>query len=870
MILATTAAVSAFSAPPGGGAPPGHFDLDARLERLSTVQRELDALSQEDADRLFFAIGREAEKHRLPLAELAVTESGMGVVEDKVIKNSLVLECALKQYAPLRTCGLISDDKDLGIAKYAVPVGPIAALVPCTNPTSTVILKAMMAAKSRNAMLFLPHPRTSRCSAEAVRICREAVAAAGGPDHMFDCVDQPSVELTTEIMRHAAVRLVLATGGPGMVKAAHASGTPTLAVGSGNSPAYVHATANVEEAVAGIIQSKCFDNGLICASENAVVAAGDTFDRVVKCMQGHGVAVLDDESRERLQAYMLGPKGLNPGAVGQTAQALARAAGIVVHPSTLVLAGSIETIGPDDLFAREKLAPVLGLYKAGDHAQALEACRRLVDLDGRGHTASVWGDESVVGEFASSTSAGHVFHNMPTALGAVGGSYNFNVPPSLTLGVGTRGGSVLSENLTPLHLTNTQTVATRQAHAEWFKVPPAVYFNRNCMGEALDDLSRWRGRRALIVTDAAMVELGHARKVAESLESRGFSVRIWDEVKPDPEISTILSGASAARDFGPEVIVGLGGGSPMDAAKAVRLWYEYPEAKLEDLGTRFIELRRRTHAFPEAKRCRLVLIPTTSGTGSEVSPFTVIGDGRTKYPLFSYRLTADMAIVDSQFCDKLPRSLVANAGYDAVVHALEAYVSVAANDFTRSHAIRALKLLFDNLSDSFHGGGKGAREAVHNGASIAGLAFGNSYLGVCHAISHKVGGKFHTPHGLTNAVLMPHVVRYNADPIPTKLGYYPNKHTADTRHLYAQVARLTGVSQDPDDAKAVEALVGALERLRADLHLPSSFREAGVPEDAYRAALDELARDSFDDQCIITNPRMPLISEIRDILEKAL
>mmetsp|Transcript_21414 Transcript_21414/g.33813 ORF Transcript_21414/g.33813 Transcript_21414/m.33813 type:complete len:901 (-) Transcript_21414:166-2868(-) len=851
-------------------------DVESQLASVKAASEAFAKYDQKTVDHIFVRIAHEANKQRLPLAKLAHEETKMGLMEDKVLKNGLACELILDRFRDLKTCGIVDRDEIRGVEHIATPMGVVCCIAPTTNPTSTAIAKSLFCAKTRNAAIFLPHPRAARCTAEAVKICHDAGVAAGAPEGFLQCIQPHDVsrECSHLVMTHDNVNVILATGGPGMVKASYSVGKPAIGVGSGNAPILVDETADLEMACGSIVLGKTFDNGMICAAEQSVVAVDAIYDKFKAMLEARGVCFLEGKDKQKLGNYLIQNGRVNPDIVGQSAQTIADRIGVKVPRNTVVLAGEASEIGPSEPLSHEKLSPVLGLYRTRDFADGMAIAKELTEFDGIGHTAGIYSKmPERVNQFALAVPAGRILHNMPTSLGAIGTAFNFNVDPSFTLGVGTKAGSSVSTNVGPLNLVNIKTVATRQEHTEWFQNPPKIYFNRNCLEDALRDASNVyangsRDKRCLIITDHTMVGLGQATRVGDILKAQGFSVEVFDEVKPDPDMKTVHAGVKACESFKPDMIVCLGGGSPMDAGKFIRVVYEHPELHVEDAASRFIEIRKRTSPFPKlgSKVHRLVCIPTSSGTASEVTPFAVItDDDGMKHPVFSYQLTPDIAIIDSSFCDKLPKSLVANAGVDAITHATEAFVSVAANEFTESHAIKAIQLLFDNLPMSYQKGDIKARENVHHAASLAGLAFSNSFLGITHSLSHKVGAAFHLPHGLTNAILMPHVIRYNASDSPMRMGIYPGYDHPVAKSRYAQIARSIGCSGSDGD-ELVEAYCQRIMDLMSELDMPMTFQEAGISEENFLRELDNIAIAAFDDQCTPANPRFPLTSELKLIL----
>lgn len=797
----------------------------------------------------------------------------MGCFEDKVIKNGVAAELTYAKYRDTKTVGIIERNEVKKITKIAVPKGPIAAILPTTNPTSTVVTKALFSLKTRNGMIFLPHPRSSQCTAAAVKICLDEAVAAGAPAGILQAIEHPNRDISNYVMHHPDIRLLLATGGPAMVKACYESGKPSLGVGAGNASVIIDETANLEEAVGSIILSKTFDNGVICASEQSIVLLDEVYDRGVKLFKQRGVTFLYGDDLQKLRDYLIIHGSINPNVVGQSAMTIASNAGIKVPPGTLVLAGEVSDIGPSEPMSYEKLSPILSFYRAKDFSDALDIGKRIVEFGGLGHSAVMYSrKQDRLDLFALTMPAFHLMANMPSAFGAIGTAFNFNVDPSFTLGVGSIGGSSLSGPLSPMNLLDIKTLADKEEHIQWFKIPPKIYYNRNCLEDALNDLSEEKTlKRALVVTDRPMVEMGYAARLTRALEDRGYTTHVFSGIAPDPDMDCVRRGVQECESFKPDMMICLGGGSPMDAGKFIRVQYEHPGINIDDLAARFIELRLRTQIFPNTglKMKKLICIPTTSGTASEVTPFSVITDDQGhKRPLFSYTLTPDMAIIDSSFTDKLPKSLISFAGIDAITHAVEAFVSVAQNDFTSPYALRALRLLFDNLHDSYHNNSISAREAVHHGASIAGLAFSNSFLGVCHSLSHQIGSHFHLPHGLCNAILLPYVIEYNATIHPTRMGIYPTYNTPRAMSQYAEIAKYLGCD-GANDSELTQQFVDKFQDLCVNLEVPLSFKAAGINEDKFLTHLRAMAEEAFDDQCTGANPRFPLVSELEEVLKRS-
>lgn len=849
-------------------------ELDALIGRVRRAQETFSTFGQKQVDAIFKAAAAAANAARIPLARLAAEETGMGLVEDKVIKNHFAAEYVYNKFKDTRTCGVIEHDEMYGIRKVAEPVGVIAGVVPTTNPTSTAIFKSLLALKTRNAIIFSPHPRARRATCEAARLVLEAAVRAGAPEHIIGWIDEPTVELSKYLMDHPQVDLILATGGPGMVRAAYSSGKPAIGVGAGNTPAVIDETASVPMAVNSVLLSKTFDNGMICASEQSMVVVDAVYDEVRQELLKRG-AILLDEPQKALLAATLAPNGkLNAAVVGQTAAAIARMAGFEVPVDAKVLVAEVAGIGPEEPLSVEKLSPVLAMYRANDFSDAVSKAEALVEFGGRGHTAVLYTDPrngDRIETYGLRLQAGRVLVNQPASHGAIGDLYNFRLEPSLTLGCGSWGGNSVSENVGVRQLLNVKTVAERRENMLWFRVPPKVYFKPGSLPVALAELAD--RRRAVIVTDRPLFDMGFADRVTDLLEGMGLETEVFFEVEPDPDLSTIHRGVERLEAFQPDVIVAIGGGSPIDAAKIMWLLYEHPEVKFDDLAMRFMDIRKRVFTFPElGKKAVMVAIPTTSGTGSEVTPFAVVTDDRTgvKYPIADYELTPDMAIVDSQLVMSMPKKLTAYGGLDALVHALEAIASVVATDYTNGLALEAIRVLMKYLPAAYANGDTDrlAREKVHNAATMAGMAFANAFLGLCHSMAHKLGAAFDLPHGLANALLINHVIRYNATDAPAKQAAFPQYEYPSAKARYARVANYLGLPGDNDDAK-VEALVAAIEDLKRKLDLPATIRGAGVNETRFLAEVDELAELAFDDQCTGANPRYPLIADIRHLYLEA-
>jgi acetaldehyde dehydrogenase / alcohol dehydrogenase len=847
-------------------------ELDALVARVKKAQQLYATFSQAQVDEIFRAAALAAADARLPLAKMAAKETGMGVVEDKVIKNHFASEYIYNKYKDDKTCGVISTDDNFGTITIAEPIGIICGIVPTTNPTSTAIFKALISLKTRNAIVFSPHPRARRSTNEAARIVLEAAVKAGAPEDIIGWIDEPTVELSNHLMHHPDVNLILATGGPGMVRAAYSSGKPAIGVGAGNTPVVIDETADIKRAVASILMSKTFDNGVVCASEQAVIVVDAAYDTVRERFIQNGGHVLSDEEADAVRNIILVKGGLNADIVGQSALRIAEMAGITVPPYTKVLIGEVSSVGEDEAFAHEKLSPTLGMYRARDFADAVTKAEALVALGGIGHTSSLYTDQDLQPEriryFGDKMKTARILINTPSSQGGIGDLYNFALAPSLTLGCGSWGGNSISENVGPQHLINKKTVAKRAENMLWHKLPRSIYFRRGSLQFALEELSD--KRRAAIVTDNHLFNNGYCTEVISLLKRMGLEVEVFYEVEADPTLEVVRKGVHMLDTFKPDVIIALGGGSPMDAAKIMWVLYEHPDVHFEDLALRFMDIRKRIYKFPKlGVKAQLVAIPTTSGTGSEVTPFAVVTDEKTgvKYPIADYELTPSMAIIDANLVMKMPRTLTAHGGIDAVTHALEAYVSVMANEYSDAQALQALKLLGAYLPSAFTHGANDpkAREMVHNAATIAGIAFANAFLGVCHSVAHKIGAEFHLAHGLANALLISNMIRYNAVGIPTKQTAFSQYDRPMAKCRYADIAEHLGLA-GRDDEEKVEALVAWVEGLKTALEIPPSIQAAGVPEKEFLDKLDAVAEGAFDDQCTGANPRFPLISEIRQLL----
>lgn len=847
-------------------------ELNALVERVARAQAQFASYSQEQVDKIFRAAALAAADARIRLAKMAAEETRMGVIEDKVIKNHFASEYIYNKYKDEKTCGILAEDATFGTITIAEPVGIICGIVPTTNPTSTAIFKALISLKTRNGIIFSPHPRAKVSTTTAARIVLDAAIAAGAPKDIIGWIDEPSVALSNQLMTHEKINLILATGGPGMVKAAYSSGKPAIGVGAGNTPIVIDETADIKRAVSSILMSKTFDNGVVCASEQAVVVVDAVYDAVKERFASHGGYLLSKKENAALQKVILKDGGLNADIVGQSAATIAAMANIKVPAHTKVLIGEVSNIDEKEAFAHEKLSPLLGMYRAANFDEALDKAEALVALGGIGHTSGLYTDQDTQDErvktFGYRMKTARILINTPASQGGIGDLYNFKLAPSLTLGCGSWGGNSISENVGPSHLINKKTVAKRAENMLWHKLPSSIYFRRGSLPIALEELSG--KKRALIVTDKFLFNNGYCDETIRILKSQGLETEVFYEVEADPTLAVVRAGAKVATSFQPDVIVALGGGSPMDAAKIIWVMYEHPDVDFADLALRFMDIRKRIYKFPKlGAKAMMVAIPTTSGTGSEVTPFAVVTDEQTgaKYPIADYELTPNMAIVDPNLVMDMPKSLTAFGGIDAITHALEAYVSVMANEYSDGQALQALDLLFKYLPDSYAKGAQAplAREKVHNGATIAGIAFANAFLGICHSMAHKLGAEFHLPHGLANALLISNVIRFNATDLPTKQAAFSQYDRPKALCRYAAIASHLGLAGKNDEAK-VEALIAKLEELKAAIGIPASIKDAGVNEADFMAKLDELAEDAFDDQCTGANPRYPLISELKQLL----
>ena len=846
-------------------------DLMKKLKEIREAQKKYATYTQKQVDEIFRQAAMAANNARIELAKMAVEETGMGIVEDKVIKNHFASEYIYNKYKDEKTCGVIERDNSFGITKIAEPIGVIAAIVPTTNPTSTAIFKALIALKTRNGIIFSPHPRAKKSTIAAAKIVLEAAVKAGAPEGIIGWIDEPSVELSQCAMRESD--LILATGGPGMVKAAYSSGKPAIGVGAGNTPAIIDETAHIKMAVNSILLSKSFDNGVICASEQSVIVIEDIYDEVKKEFAERGAYLLKKNEVDKIRKIILVNGSINPNIVGQSACKIAEMAGIKVPESTKVLIGEVESVEADEPFAHEKLSPILALYKAKNFTESLDKAVKLVELGGFGHTSVLYTDQikskDRIAKFSEVMKTGRTIINMPSSQGAIGDIYNFKLAPSLTLGCGSWGGNSVSENVGVKHLLNIKNVAERRENMLWFRVPEKIYFKYGCLAMALKELKDMNKKKAFIVTDKVLYNLGFVDKITDVLDEIQMDYKVFFDVEPDPTLATAKKGAEEMRSFEPDTIIALGGGSPMDAAKIMWVMYEHPEIRFEDLAMRFMDIRKRVFKFPKmGEKAMMVAIPTSAGTGSEVTPFAVITDEKTqiKYPLADYELTPDMAIVDAELMMNMPKSLTAASGIDALTHAIEAYVSVCASEYTNGMALEAIRLIFKYLPQAYNDGPNNikAREKMAHASTMAGMAFANAFLGVCHSMAHKLGSMHHIPHGIANALLINEVIRFNAVDNPRKQATFPQYKYPNAKWRYARIADYLQLGGNTDDEK-VELLIKAIDNLKAKLNIPQTIKEAGVSKQKFFATLDEMSETAFDDQCTVSNPRYPLISEIKQM-----
>ena len=846
--------------------------LEETLAKVREAERKFSTYTQEQVDAIFKAAAIAANKARIPLAKMAVEETGMGVVEDKVIKNNYAAEYIYNAYKNTKTCGAIEEDKAFGIKKVAEPLGVIAAVIPTTNPTSTAIFKTLIALKTRNGIIISPHPRAKMSTTAAARIVLEAAVEAGAPENIIAWIDIPNLEMTNLLMKEADV--ILATGGPGMVKSAYSSGKPALGVGAGNTPAIIDDTADIVLAVNSIIHSKTFDNGMICASEQSVIVHKNVYDAVKKEFAYRNCYFLKGDELDKVRKTIIINGALNAKIVGQKAHTIAALAGVKVPESTKILIGEVESVDISEEFAHEKLSPVLAMYKAKDIHDAFDKAEHLIADGGYGHTSSIYlnavTEQAKLAEFSERMKTCRILVNTPSSHGGIGDLYNFKLTPSLTLGCGSWGGNSVSENVGVKHLMNIKTVAERRENMLWFRAPQKVYFKKGCLPVALDELGNVMGKkRAFIVTDSFLYNNGYTKPIERKLEEMGIMHTTFSNVAPDPTLACAREGVKEMYAFKPDCIIAVGGGSAMDAGKIMWVLYEHPEADFLDMAMRFIDIRKRVYTFPKmGEKAYFVAIPTSAGTGSEVTPFAVITDERTgvKYPLADYELMPNMAIIDADMMMNAPKGLTSASGIDAVSHALEAYASTMATDFTDGIALRALKVIFEYLPRAYENGANDpvAREKMAHAASMAGMAFANAFLGVCHSMAHKLGAFHHIPHGIANALMLDEVIRFNSAEQPTKMGTFPQYDHPHTLARYAEIADFLGLKGKTDEDK-VESLIKAIDELKAKVGIKPTIKDYVPDEKDFLDRLDAMCEQAFDDQCTGANPRYPLISEIKQM-----
>ena len=848
--------------------------LEAKMAAMKEAQKLFATYTQEQVDKIFKAAATAADKARIPLAKMAVEETGMGVVEDKVIKNHYAAEYIYNAYKNTKTCGVIEDDPVYGIKKIAEPIGLIAAVIPTTNPTSTAIFKTLIALKTRNAIIISPHPRAKGCTIAAAKLVLEAAVKAGAPEGIIGWIDVPSLELTNLVMKEADI--ILATGGPGMVKAAYSSGKPALGVGAGNTPVIIDDTADVRLAVNSIIHSKTFDNGMICASEQSVTVLESVYKAVKEEFIYRGCYFLKKDELDKVRKTIIINGALNAKIVGQKAATIAEMAGVTVPAETKILIGEVESVDISEEFAHEKLSPVLAMYKAKTFDEALAKAEQLVADGGYGHTSSLYinvNEKEKMAKHAAAMKTCRILVNTPSSQGGIGDLYNFKLVPSLTLGCGSWGGNSVSENVGVKHLINIKTVAERRENMLWMRTPEKVYFKKGCMPVALDELGTVMGKkRCFIVTDSFLYKNGYTKAIEDKLDQMGIVHTCFSDVEPDPSLASAKAGAAAMRAFEPDCIIALGGGSAMDAGKVMWVLCENPDADFDDMAMDFMDIRKRIYTFPKmGKKAYFVAIPTSSGTGSEVTPFAIITDKETgiKWPLADYELMPNMAIVDTDNMMSAPKGLTCASGIDVMTHAIEAYVSVMASDYTDSLALKAIKLVFDYLPRAYRDGNDvEARDHMANASCMAGMAFANAFLGVNHSLAHKLGAFHHIPHGIANALVLTDVMRYNSVEVPTKMGTFPQYQYPHTLARYAEIGRFVGLT-GKNDQEVFEKLLEKLEELKKIIEIKPTIKDYGVDEKYFLDTLDEMTEQAFNDQCTGANPRYPLMAELKEIYLKA-
>lgn len=846
--------------------------LEAKLREIRKAQTKFSTYSQQQVDAIFRAAALAACKQRIPLAKQAVEETGMGVVEDKVIKNHYAAEYIYNAYKNAKTCGVVEENAAYGIKKIAEPIGVIAAVIPTTNPTSTAIFKTLLALKTRNGIIISPHPRAKHSTIAAAKVVLEAAVAAGAPEGIIGWIDVPSLDLTNMVMKEADI--ILATGGPGMVHAAYSSGKPAIGVGAGNTPAIFDDTADILLAVNSVIHSKTFDNGMICASEQSVIVLESIYDAVKQEFQKRGCYFLSPEETEQVRKTILINGALNAKIVGQSAYRIAELAGVAVPEHTKILIGEVESVDISEEFAHEKLSPVLAMYKAADFQDALDKAEHLIADGGYGHTSSLYVDtvtgQDKIARFSACMKTCRILINTPSSHGGIGDLYNFKLAPSLTLGCGSWGGNSVSENVGIKHLLNIKTVAERRENMLWFRAPQKIYIKKGCLPVALEELGTvMHKQKAFIVTDSFLYQNGYTKSITDKLDELGIRHATFFDVAPDPTLACAKEGTKAMTAFAPDCIIAVGGGSAMDAAKIMWVLYEHPDADFLDMAMRFSDIRKRIYTFPHmGEKASFIAIPTSAGTGSEVTPFAVITDEATgtKYPLADYELMPNMAIVDADLMMHAPKGLTSASGIDAMSHALEAYASVMATDYTDGLALKAIQTIFDYLPRAYEKGAEdpAAREKMANAATMAGMAFANAFLGVCHSMAHKLGAFHHLPHGIANALMLDEVLRFNAAEVPTKMGTFPQYDHPHTLARYAEIADFLHIP-GKDDTEKLEGLIAKLDQLKEQIGIRKTIRDYGIDEAAFLESLDAMTEQAFDDQCTGANPRYPLMSEIKQM-----
>ena len=848
--------------------------IDNLVKKANIAMEEMMKLNQEEIDNIVQVMAKAGLENHIKLAKLAVEETKKGVFEDKVTKNIFATEYIYNDIKYKNTVGVIDENEEEGSMTVAEPIGIIAGVTPVTNPTSTTMFKSLIAIKGRNSIIFSFHPAAQNCSREAAQILRNAAIKAGAPKDCIQWIEEPSLQASNELMNHKGISIILATGGPGMVKSAYSSGKPALGVGPGNVPCFIEKSADIDEAVNDLILSKTFDNGMICASEQAVIIEKVIYEKVINLMKKQKCYFVNSEEKELLQNTLINSqtKSLNPDIVGQSAYTIAKMSGFDVEKDTKILVAEIKGVGEDYPLSKEKLSPVLACIKVEDYKEGIEKCVEMTEFGGIGHTAVIHSnDDKVILEFSKKVKTGRLLVNTPSSQGAIGGIYTTNTP-SLTLGCGSMGNNSTTDNISAINLINTKKVTKRRVAMQWFKVPPRIYHEMGSVQylQKLPDVNR-----VMIVTDKTMEKLGYIEKVKYHLRKRKSPVMIevLSNVEPDPSIETVINGAEEMIKFKPDTIIALGGGSPIDAAKGMWLFYENPQVKFEDLKLKFMDMRKRIYKFPKLGRlAKLVAIPTTSGTGSEVTSFAVITnkENNIKYPLADYELTPDVAIIDSQFVRSLPREVIADTGLDVLTHGIEAYVSVMATDYTDALALKAIEMVFEYLPKSYKNDDSPecmeAREKMHNASCMAGMAFANAFLGINHSLAHKLGSHFNIPHGRANAILLPHIIEYNSQ-IPTKITAFSKYKNFVADKKYSQISKVLGLKSNNVE-EGVKSLISAIENLMRELNEPTSIAKCGIDKEKYFDLLEQLSLEAFDDQCTSTNPRQPMISEIKAIYEK--